>query len=560
MRISHHATSRALLLAGCSILAIGISAGGARADSGGIIPASQLFLDDLYSVFATKPFSIQHGSLIISSSTYDPTQGPLKNLTAGVTTLPNTDTATTKAVSGNNYVTVWNNDTVDGSFGLSSAIRLTVINPSNDLVAASVLVPPTQVVTSFSSKSELAIQVTMDSSGVNHLLFTAYGAGYGGVSPGVGALDVSQSDAVSGQDPTNPVTYAFGTNYFFHRTIVAIDQYGNFTYTPTINYGGDNSRAALLGSNGLYYTAGNSNNGNASVFTPDPGSKNDTNPNVTETTGLEVVKPINGTVASVTIPTCSSPYNGNPPTCNSAEVDPMLDYTFSGTADKAGKDDNFRSVTQYGNAIYVAKGSGSNGFDTVYSVSSLPTVANAGSLTLNILPGFPGYQTAAPGYNASQRAKTGPDYTPFGLFFANATTLYVADEGSGDATDVASHAGLEKWSLVSGVWHLDYVLQKGLIGAAPVNLTGSSGPYPTVTNTGLRNLTGVVNNNGTVTLWATTATTSSSGDAGADPNQVVEITDELAATTLTGPVTNETFTTIAGPVYGTVFRGVAYAQ
>ena len=116
-----------------------------------------------------------------------------------------------------------------------------------------------------------------------HLVFVAY------AGAGVGALDVSNSDAVAGQDPTNPVTFAFGTNYAFPRTIVSMNDDRQFTYTPTINYGGNNGRAALLGSNGLYYSVGNANNGNAATFGP----SNGTNPDVTETTGLEVVNPIN---------------------------------------------------------------------------------------------------------------------------------------------------------------------------------------------------------------------------------------------------------------------------
>jgi len=76
-----------------------------------------------------------------------------------------------------------------------------------------------------------------------------------------------------------------------------------------------------------------------------------------------------------------------------------------------------------------------------------------------------------------------------------------------------------------------------------------------VTTIGLRNLAGRVNGNGSVTLWAVTSTNSTAGDTGADPNQVVEVTDVIAATT---PAANETFTTVAGPTYGTVYRGVAY--
>ena len=79
-----------------------------------------------------------------------------------------------------------------------------------------------------------------------------------------------------------------------------------------------------------------------------------------------------------------------------------------------------------------------------------------------------------------------------------------------------------------------------------------------MTTIGLRNLTGVVNDDGTVTLWATTSTSSASGDNGADPNKVVRITDRLSATSLTGAVSREAFRTIAGPTYGTAYRGVAY--
>ena len=107
---------------------------------------------------------------------------------------------------------------------------------------------------------------------------------------------------------------------------------------------------------------------------------------------------------------------------------------------------------------------------------------------------------------------------------------------------------------------LDYVLTQGLVGAVDTNLTGHDGPYPNVTTIGLRNLTGVVNKDHTVTLWATTSTSSASGDNGADPNKVVKITDDLSATTLTGRTMQETFETVAGPTYGTVYRGVAYVK
>jgi hypothetical protein len=470
---------------------------------------------------------LRANSLVISSSTYDRSQGAVASLKVG-TVLPNSATATTTAVADNNYVTVWANESVDASFGVTSPIRLTDVDVRTGRVLSSLRVPSDQVVTSFPSKSEVGLHLGRDCDGL-HLVFVGYG------SPGVGALDVSNSDAVPGQDPTNPVTFAFGTNYAFHRTIVSVNADGRFSYTPTIDYGGNNGRAALLGSNGLYYTVGNANNGNAAAF----GATNGTNPDVTTTTGLEVVKPIDSRWASVAIPPG-----------NSAEVDPLIQYPLgkNGGLDKPGKDNNYRGITEYNGALYFTKGSGSNGMDTVYTVSALPTVANAAAQTISVLPGFP----------TDSARSTGGNFTPFAVFFANPTTLYVTDEGTGSSVDATQHAGLQKWSLVGGTWQLDYVLTQGLIGKVDTNLFGYDGQYPDVTTSGLRNLTGTVNDDGTVTLWATTATTSASTDNGADPNKVVQIVDNLAATTLTGSVANETFKTVAGPTYGTVYRGVAY--
>jgi hypothetical protein len=90
------------------------------------------------------------------------------------------------------------------------------------------------------------------------------------------------------------------------------------------------------------------------------------------------------------------------------------------------------------------------------------------------------------------------------------------------------------------------------------NLDGADGPWPVVTTIGLRNLTGVVDGD-KVTLWATTSTSSASGDNGADPNKVVEITDEVDATTAS-EVASESFRVVVGPTYGTVYRGVAHVN
>jgi hypothetical protein len=501
MRMVVRRAAMQAVLSGCGIVAVCTSTDVARADQPVLLP----------------------NSLIVSSTTYDRSEGPVASLAVG-TVLAGSATATSAAVAGNDYVHVWNNESVDASFGVTSAIQLTTIEPQSGHVFGTISVPAAQVATSFPSKSELGLHITNDGDG-SHLVFVGY------AGAGVGALDVSNSDAVAGQDRTNPVSFAFGSKYAFARTIVSMDARGHFSYTPTINYGGNNGRSALLGSNGLYYSVGNANNGNAATFGP-----NGTNPDVTETTGLEVVTPIDALSSNVAIPAN-----------NSAQVDPLIQYQF-GTSkpDKAGKDNNYRGVTEYGGALYFTKGSGSNGIDTVYTVSSLPTLADAPAAKISIVPGFPTDSAKA----------TGGNFTPFAVFFANPTTMYVTDEGSGNTLDQTSHAGLEKWSLVDGVWQLDYVLTNGLIGTVDSGLTGIDGPYPDVTTVGLRNLTGVVRGN-KVTLWATTSTSSASGDNGADPNKVVEITDALSATT-PADVAQESFRVVAGPTYGKAYRGVAF--
>jgi hypothetical protein len=72
---------------------------------------------------------------------------------------------------------------------------------------------------------------------------------------------------------------------------------------------------------------------------------------------------------------------------------------------------------------------------------------------------------------------------------------------------------------------------------------------------GLRNITGRGNPNGTVTIWAITSTVSGNGDQGADPNQLVTITDNLAATTLPA---SEQFEVLRTAGYREVLRGVSF--
>ena len=460
---------------------------------------------------------IAPGSLLISSTTYSDV-GAAAGLVAGSTVLPGSKAGKpSKATASGAFLSVFNNETPDPAFGVTSAIKIQDLSANSGAVLNSLAIDPNIVSTSFSSKSELSLNITRTSSGPV-ATFMGYAGG------GVGTLDVSNSDTTAYVDSTNPVTSTFSgkipsnPNYAFNRAVVALNADGTYSTTQTLAYGGNNGRSAVLGSNGQYYTVGNSNNGSG------------TPTQLTTSTGLEVVTP------------------GGAPNSQ------MIDSSYQSiVGDKAGKDSNFRGLTVFDNQLYFTKGSGSNGIDTVYTVSDpngkLPTAADAASATISILPGLPTDSAKA----------TGGNFTPFGLFFANATTMYVADEGTGNALDMSSHAGLEKWSLVSGVWALDYTLQNGLIGSTySVSGTNSgvAGTWPTVTSAGLRDITGRVNADGTVTLWGVTSTRSASTDNGADPNEIVEITDTLGDLVLP---TTESFSVYDGPQYGVRFGGVALA-
>jgi hypothetical protein len=231
--------------------------------------------------------------------------------------------------------------------------------------------------------------------------------------------------------------------------------------------------------------------------------------------------------------------------------------------DKPGKDTNFRGLTIFNNTLYITKGSGSNGVNTVYqagTAGTLPTgsAASLATVPLTILPGFP-----------STAASTGTAF-PFGIWFANATTLYVCDEGDGtlvtpavngnvaDAQSLAT-AGLQKWRLIDGAWVRQYILQDGLNIGVPYRVEG----YPSSLNPatgGCRNITGRDNFDGTVTVFAITSTISANGDTGADPNKLVKVTDRVSDTTLpAGDDRLGHFTTIRSARAREVLRGVAFA-
>lgn len=511
-----------------------------------------------------------HGDdLIVSRSVYKGNAGTVKVgevLPPGCASTTGRCAGASGAIADGTYPYVFNNDTYDGSFGVTSPIYLDELTPWGRTVRT-IEVPNSlkrgvkgnsnQLVTSFSSKSELALHLSTDGK---YLTFMGY------VAP-VNAIDISNSNTPLAPDPTNPVGE---TNY---RAVATMDAEGHFTYTETNAYSGNNGRAAILndthGAN-VFYMAGNAGNGS----NPQP-------------EGVVL-----GAGAQLLTPSWRSEYEQNPglPT----PVGSFSITQLGAKADKVGKDDNFRALTIHNNVLYYVKGSGGNGVNTVYFVDTtgtacpsgvglpvagakLPTealsydpatVTTAGlASNMCILAGFP----AAPNKTATVTAY------PFGLWFADDKTLYVADEGDGtntyDAatgmyTDAAAQttAGLQKWvfDATAKQWNRVYTLQNGLGLGKPYSIPG----YPTGVNAatglpwapatdGLRNFTGAVID-GHAVIWAISSTVSGNGDQGADPNKLFVVIDDVKNTSASAAA-GERFWELKRANAGEVLRGVAFA-
>ncbi len=440
---------------------------------------------------------------------------------------------------------VWNNANTDGSFGITSPIFLDNIT-EDGWELGTLAIPSDQIVTSFSSKSELALNLSVDGKS---LTFMAYhgGEGCGGdtVSPTApNLIDVSASNTPGVCDPTNPVTSSLQNTpsviTAYYRAVAEVDADGHLSVTDGNAYSGDNGRAAIKGANGLYYMVGNDNSGNLSKkqipLTQD-------GVDLYNATGSELLAP--GQTPPLVPPNIT-----------------MVGRLEIGT-DKLGKDTNFRGLTIFNNTLYISKGSGSNGINTVYQVGTLGTLPTGDATTLATVPIVP-----LPGF-PSTTASTSTNF-PFGMFFANENTLYVCDEGdgtfvsppvNGNVADAQSQAtaGLQKWVLQNGVWNMVYVLNSGL----NIGVQYSVDHYPASIDPatgGCRNITGRVNRDGTATIWAITSTVSANGDNGADPNKLVKVTDLISATT--PPAAGSwlgTFQTVRSARAGEVFRGIAFA-
>ncbi|MEH2485103.1 hypothetical protein V1280_001042 [Bradyrhizobium sp. AZCC 2230] len=515
-------------------------------------------------------FHFRPGHLLLSKAVYD---NKASNITAGVTQLPpncvapNCAAATTDGI----YPMVFSNDLVDSSFGITAKIVLDELRLNGHRVQ-SLEVPNSgqhgvtsnrdQMVTSFPSKSEIGLNLSIDRHSVSFM-------GY--LAP-IDAVDVSNSNTPDVVDSTNPVTSAFS------RVIATVDEHGRFRFTKTNAYSGNNGRAAVLndrpGAN-VFYATGNAGNGS----NPQPNG-------VIIGAGAQIM-------TAAKAPLVDQPDPGLPTPVGSFNVTQL-----SLKADKIGKDTNFRGLTVFNDVIYVTKGSGGNGINTVYFIDTSGFDANGKPLACPNGVGLPSASAKLPTtpiyYDASKLqtlgvtpynmcvlkgfptnlAKTATSF-PFGVWFADAKTLYVADEGDGTNTFSAATntytaaaaqtgAGLQKWVFddTAKTWKLSYTLQAGLGLGIPYTVrdypTGNNAatglPWSPATD-GLRNIIGRVNSDGTASIWAITSTVSGGGDQGADPNRLVVIKDKLAATALPA---GETFTTVRTARFAEALRGVSF--
>jgi len=240
------------------------------------------------------------------------------------------------------------------------------------------------------------------------------------------------------------------------------------------------------------------------------------------------------------------------------------------SADKTGKDVNLRGLyVGPDGTLYVSKGSGGNGVNTVYQVGATGALANGGTIPANaaitIVPGFP----TTPATNLTNLTTpaqvTGTVY-PFAMWIpaSQPNLMFVADEGDGVAGDqVTGSGGLWVYQKQSnGTWKPLTNITTGLsLGTAytvtdTAGLYGTKGASYTTTPDGLRQLAGQVNADGSFTIYATTSTIGNSianFDAGADANQLVQINVSVSGST----VTTKGFNVMQTAAFGQALRGVA---
>jgi len=253
------------------------------------------------------------------------------------------------------------------------------------------------ITTSFSSKSEGSLHLSLDG---HYLTYMGYNAAAG-------------LEGVSNSETTNPaaqITGAIGP--FYDRAVALVKSDGTVTVTKEdFAYSGDNPRGAISLDGKEFYMAGNADSTeNKTTPVTGPGL----------TIGARLGMP--GSTSSIQLGT----------------------YFAADRPDESAKqhikDNNWRGIgifaDSFGNQnLYVSKGSGGNGDNGVFQVlnGNFPNATLADVVHTGLGGGVPANGTNNTivqllGNQATNPNTNGPSpLTPFGFFFANSTTLYVAD-------------------------------------------------------------------------------------------------------------------------------------
>jgi hypothetical protein len=416
---------------------------------------------------------------------------------------------------GNLVVSVEGDGSHTGSYSDNQAAPLTLYvfghnGTANAALTASLMLPQAAsganhaISGEYGSSSEGGLQLTGDGK---HLVIMGYG---------VNAHTFNANPALFGpQDPTKPNALAQSGNAFVPRVVALIGANGSVDTTTAVSnvFNGNNPRSVASVDGTSFYVSGQGlgTDQTAGVFYVLKGATT-----ATAITGDD------------TQSTNTSAVNATQDTRAVRIVNGQLEVA---TDTKGGKNHARSYVGTIGTGLPTT------------DLNSGPTMLAGFGNT-----GGTGKETiTAATSNGINAAGQQINLSPNDFFYANATTLYVADSGApkNDSTvnsgTSIGDGGLQKWSLVGHTWTLDYTLAAGL------NLVANTAASGT---TGLLSLTGELIN-GEVELFATNYTI---GDT--DQTYLYGITDLLSATTR--PVT-EQFTQLAVAPTDTTFKGVAFA-
>ena len=368
----------------------------------------------------------------------------------------------------------------------------------------------------YGSSSEGSLQLTADGK---NLLIMGYG---------VNAATFNANPAAFGSnDPTKPGALAQSTSALMPRVVAVIGPNGSVdTSTALTNVFNQNNPRSVASADGTsFYVSGQGTGSDqtAGVFYAGKGA----------TTATPITGHDTDSKGSVTVPDTTQ---------DTRQVQIVNGQLVVSTDTKGGKN-NARSFI------------GTVG-------TGLPTTdLNAGPTMLTGFGNTGGtgkYTITAGNTNGINVPGTVINLSPEDYFFANSTTLYVADSGApkndsaqtSDPNTALGDGGLQKWSLVGNTWVLDYTLSDGLNLVANTHTCLVAGVATPCGTSGLFGLTGEVVGDD-VELFATNYTL---GDT--DQTYLYGITDLLGDTT--GP-SDESFTQLFAAPADTTLKGVSFA-